>query len=134
MKKYEILEHRADLKIKVWAKDRQELFCNALKAAFEAIEPNIVGAGTRVRKIRAASEDENSLLIDFLNEAIYLSDVNNETYIDVKFESFARHGLAAELVARPVKGFKQEIKAVTHHGFKIEKTEKGLEADIIFDI
>ena len=134
MKKYEVLEHTADLKIKVWAKDRQELFINALVAMFEAIEPDITSAKTHTRNIQAASDDESLLLIDFLSEALYLSDINNEIYIDVNFKNFTPNGLQAELTAKPIKGFKEEIKAVTYHGFKIEKTDRGLETEIIFDI
>ena len=38
MKKYEILEHKADLKIRVFGKTREELFENAMIGMFEGAQ------------------------------------------------------------------------------------------------
>lgn len=134
MKKYKILEHSADLKIQVWGKDREELFCNAVIAMFESIEPEVSSPEKRETSIKIDAENEDMLLIDFLNEALYQSDVNNETYDEVEILKLEPMHVEAKLMGREVKGFKEEIKAVTYHGFDIKKTEQGLEAEIIFDI
>lgn len=134
MKKYETLEHLADLKIRVWANTRKELFCNALTAMFESIEPELDRSQERERVVQMESKDKDLLLVDFLSEALYLSDVNNEAYVDADIEELEDRKIRARLKGYAVRGFKEEIKAVTYHGFKIEKIDGGLRAEIIFDI
>jgi SHS2 domain-containing protein len=135
MEKYKKIKHLGDLKVRIFGKNRQDLFSNALTAMFESIEPDPVAGREGIsRKIEVTSQSEDLLLIDFLNEALYQSDVNNEAYQRVQFKSFNPTAVEAILFGYPVKGFREEIKAVTHHGFEIKETKQGLEAEIIFDI
>ena len=134
MEKYKALEHLADLKIKVFGRNREELFANALIGMFESIEPDIISREEHSRKIEVSSKSEELILIDFLSEALYQSDVNNEAYFRVEFEAFEPTKIIAQLFGYKVKGFREEIKAVTYHDFKIIKTKDGLVAEIIFDI
>ena len=134
MKEYDILEHSADLKIVAYGKDLKSLFGNALKGMFLSIEPEIIFDDKVTRKIELSEEEQDLCLIDFLSEALYQSDVNNEAYFDVKFIKFEPREIVAELNGNAVKGFREEIKAVTYHGFEIKETNSGLEAQIIFDI
>ena len=41
MAKYEILEHTADLKIRVFGKTKEELFLNSLLAMAESMKPEV---------------------------------------------------------------------------------------------
>ena len=41
MKKYEILEHPADLKIRAFGKDKKELFWNMLNGLQDSLKPNL---------------------------------------------------------------------------------------------
>jgi len=134
MEKYKVLPHLADLKIRVFGRDRKELFANALLGMFESIEPDIISREEHPRKIEVSSKSEELILVDFLSEALYQSDVHNESYHGVKFEIFEPTKIIAHLIGYPVKGFREEIKAVTYHDFSINKTKDGLEANIIFDI
>ena len=85
MKKFEILEHKADLKIRAFGKTKEELFLNMLLGMSESMNPEIE-AGTRVkREIKIESLDLPALLVDFLSEALYQSQTNKEVYNSVKF-------------------------------------------------
>lgn len=134
MKGYDIAEHSADLKIIAYGDDRPELFKNALRGMFESVEPRPKNREERQRKIEISPADKDLALVEFLSEALYQSDVNNEAYTDVNFEKFEPNKIIAVLSGFPVKGFREEIKAVTYHGFEIKKRGQGLEAPIIFDI
>jgi SHS2 domain-containing protein len=131
---YEILEHLADLKIKGYGKDLKELFSNLLKGMFEACKPIVENDSIISREVKIRSESLESLLYDFLSEALYLSDVNNETYFEVNFEKLTENELVCKIKGKKIKGFETEIKAVTWHDLEIKKTEKGWEATILFDI
>jgi len=134
MKAYEILEHTTDLKIRAFGKTKEELFLNMLRGMF-------LGAGAKVqnkksvpREIKIKSSDEQSLIVDFLSEALTLSDINNEAYLEVRFKKLIETELKAEIFGTPVKNFSTEIKAVTYHGVEIKKVGDHWEATVLFDI
>ena len=61
MKKFEVLEHKADLKIKVFAKSKKELFENAMIAMFEAAKYKpLAGGQEKKEEIRISSFDFSS--------------------------------------------------------------------------
>jgi SHS2 domain-containing protein len=144
MKKYEILEHKADLKIKIFGKTKEELFCNALLGMKENMKPEIQRSKDKIiREIRVKSPDLPALLIDFLSEALYLGQSNKEVYSDIKFRKFSDNSsinseqaeLEAELFGQKVERFGEDIKAATYHQLDINQKKDGTwEAIVIFDV
>ncbi len=134
MKEYEILEHTTDLKIRAFGKTKEELFSNLLKGMFLAARPEIKDKIKKTKKVKIVSADEQSLLVDFLSEALTLSDINNEAYFEVRFKKLIETELEAEIFGQPVEKFGLEIKAVTYHGLEIKEKSGGWEATVLFDI
>jgi len=134
MKKYEILEHRADLKIKAFGRDLQELFKNVMTGMFESAKYE--GGGREIRrKIKISSFDLTSLLVDFLNEALYLSEVNREVYQEIQFKKFNDKNIEGNLLGKKLKSIGLIIKGVTYHGLDIhQKKDKSWQATILFDV
>lgn len=132
--KYEILEHKADLKIRVFAKEKPELFLNMLLAMSESQKAEVLPE--RVKKeIEIKSLDLSTLLVDFLSEVLYLSQTNNEVYNNIKSKKFTDTELKAEIFGQKVKRFGEDIKAVTYHNLDIHQREDGSwEATVLFDI
>jgi SHS2 domain-containing protein len=135
MKKYEILEHKADLEIRAFGKTKEEFFLNTLLAMAESQKAEIKEKEEVKRKIRIESVDLEALLVDFLNEVLYLSQVNQEIYRKVKFKKFTDVELEGELTGFKVERFGEDIKAVTHHNLDIHQKEDGTwEGKVLFDI
>lgn len=134
MKKYEILEHPTDLKIRAFGKTKAELFLNMMIGMFEAAKPEIKDKSGKIKEVKIKSSDEPSLLVNFLSEVLALSDINNEAYFEVKFKKLIGTELIAEIFGQPIFKMGLEIKAVTYHGAEIKKTEDGWEAEVLFDI
>ncbi len=136
MEKYEILEHKADLRIKVFGRTEKELFQNALLGMAESMKPETRKSAEKMkRKIEIKSLDVAALLVDFLSEVLYQSQVNKEVYNEVRFINFSDRELAAEISGQKVERFGEDIKAVTHHNLEIKQTtDKTWEATIIFDV
>lgn len=135
MKKFEILEHRADLKIRVFGKDLKELFLNAMMGMQAALRAEIRNPKLEIRKIKVKSGDLNSLLIDFLSEINYLNEVNKEVYSDIKFTKFSGAELEGEVSGNKVDSFGLMIKGVTYHDLDLHQEENGTwQATILFDI
>jgi len=134
-KKYEILNHPADLKIRAYGKDLAEVFSNMLKGMFETCHPIIEKKDYFIkRKVNLEANDKESLLVNFLSEVLYLSDINNETYFGVEFKKINEKKLIGEIKGRKVKGFNLEIKAVTWHDLEIKKRNNLWQATVLFDI
>lgn len=136
MKKFEILEHKADLKIRVFGRTKEELFEDALLAMNEGLKPKIkLLAKKTKRTIKIASSDLSMLLVDFLSEVLYLTQVNKEIYVVAQFKKFSDAELEAELVGKKVARFGEDIKAVTYHNLEVRQKEDGTwEAVVLFDI
>jgi len=138
MKKFEVLEHKADLKIKVFGKTKEEIFLNALSAMAKLQKAEIgqlVKRGKTKRKIKIKSFDLTSLLVDFLSEVLYLGQTNKEVYKDVKFLKFNDKEIEGELLGQKIERFGEDIKGVTYHDLDIYWGEDGgWEAIVLFDI
>ena len=95
-----------------------------------------------VREIKIKSPDLPALLVDFLSEVLYLTQVNKEIYNKVKFKKFSDPSinsgqveLEAELLGQKVKRFGEDIKAVTYHSLNVYQNKDGSwEAIVLFDI
>ena len=134
MEKYEILEHLADLKIKAFGRTKEKLFLNMMKGMMESLKPARIKKGEK-RKIKINSPDLGALLVDFLSEVLYLTQVNKEIYTDVKFTKFTDKKIEGELIGQKVERFGEDIKAVTYHDLDIHQKEDGTwEATVLFDI
>ena len=139
MKKFQILEHTTDLKIKAQGKDLIELFKNTALGMFSAAcggEVKSQKSKVKKRKIEISAKDSEELLINFLNELIFLSDTYNEIYLDFKFEKVSKNQFKGIAFGQPIpeSGFKAEIKAATFHQLKIKKIKLGYQAVVLFDI
>jgi len=141
--RFEILEHKADLKIRAFGKAKEEIFLNMLKGMSESQKPQIENGESVKREVRVKSLDLPALLVDFLNEALSLGQVNKETYFNIKFKKFSDNSsinseqveLEAELFGKKVKRFGEDIKAATYHELDIREREEGSwEAIVLFDI
>lgn len=144
MKQFKILEHTADLKIKVWGKDLPELFKNAADAMFDAMSGKSEIRNSKhetnykfqIKNLKLTAQDHESLLVNFLNELLYLSDVNNQGYRikDIGFRKNKEFELKAELIPYPLPPLEIEIKGATYHNLKIEKKTGLYLTIILFDI
>ena len=134
MKKYETLEHTADLRIRAFGKTKKELFLNVLLGMTESQKAEKLAKEAK-REIKIKSLDLEALLVDFLSEALYLTQVNREIYNDIKFTKFTDTELEGELTGYKVERFGEDIKGVTHHDLNVhQKKDSAWETTVLFDI
>lgn len=144
-KDFELVPHTADLKMRVYGKTVPELFRNAVVGMFQLMNPQAKGCRVSndrllcpqlpiAHQIHLASQDLEALLVDFLSEALYLSDSNNEAYLDAQIEIVGTT-INATVYGIPITGFsKSEIKAVTYHDLSIKQVNDMWQAELVFDI
>lgn len=145
-KDFEQISHTADIKIRVFGTTMYNLFRHALIGMFQVVHPKAPGC-TRVhdrlvcktlpqeRVVEITAPDVTALLVDFLSEALYLSDVYNEAYLDVKIYELTTTKIQATLYGVKITGFEVvELKAVTYHDLDIQQVHGMWQTDIVFDI
>ena len=130
---FEILDHKTDLEIRAYGSTLEELFSNMLLAMSESQKAEKKEEETE-KEIRVDSADLPSLLVDFLNEALYLSQVNKEVFERIKIEELSNRTIKGKLAGRRVSRFGEDIKAATYHNLRVEKKNREWQATVIFDI
>ena len=140
---FEFIDHTADVAVRLRSTDEAELFRDAARALLAIIldpasEP--VGASDAV-PLTLESEDGEALLVDFLNEIIFLFDTRRflAGEVDVKSIALGRPArieavLRGETYDPARHAAKTEVKAATFHGMTIARTPAGFEADVVFDL
>ncbi|KJJ83745.1 hypothetical protein OMAG_002404 [Candidatus Omnitrophus magneticus] len=143
MKPYKQLDHTADLSCSARGKTLEELFENSARAMFDIISG---GRAVKIKDeaeevediaVRAEGIDNESLLVTWLNELLYLSF--SKKILFYKFNITAVQNFSLSAVSRGYKisdktHVKKEIKSVTYHGLKIIKKIRYYEVNIIFDV
>lgn len=131
---FEELEHPADWKIRVWGQDHKALFRNAALAMY-AMMGKKQATGPRVsREVTVEAVDYPSLLVAWLNELLFYSEVHAEVFDEVEV-----HHISPERIEATVQGYEgktelSKIKAATYHELEIRKTPEGVEATVVFDV
>ena len=134
---YKILEHTADIRIRVEAKDLKTLFSQAARAMFDIIaeKKTALGAKKVELSISQKAQDLEELFINWLNELLSLYSVRGVVFSDFKIKNLASDSLEAIAGGEKASGYKinKEIKAATYHGLQIAKSGNGWKAEVIFD-
>ena len=136
-KNYEILDHTADIRIRVSGISLSHLFVNAAAAMFDIIAENIACNKQETKAlIIQEAEDKDELFINWLNELHSLSAAKNIIFKEFKVNKLTETSLEISCTGYPATAFKisTEIKAATYHELKIQEKDKGWEAEVIFDV
>ncbi len=135
---YEILPHRADLRIRVWGQDLEEAFSSALAGMNEVLKPGFCQDKRRFSKeleLALESSDSTILLIDFLSQVLTASHEQRAIFCKADFLTLTDTTLEANLQGEEAQGFDRDLKAVTYHEAELKKNAKGeWESVVVFDI
>lgn len=134
---FEEIGHTAEVGLRVRGEDLAELFVNAARGMMTLILPDIADVEPEItRKVELDAMDLEVLLVDWLSELLYLHETEYELYSQFEVHDISSTQLRAEAKGGPVKGrdLRKHIKAVTFNDLKIEETDEGFTATVIFDI
>ena len=136
--KYELIDHTADLGIRVYGSDQADLFANAALAMFDCLTDLDILEGAREAAIRMTGDDRADLMINWLRELLYLWAGKEMLVKTVAIDSISEKALSASVTADrfdpSVHIIKNEIKAVTYHQIQVTCGPQGWEARVIFDV
>jgi SHS2 domain-containing protein len=138
MKRYEAINHTADMGIKVYGSTKKALFKNAAEGMFDLIvdKKNILQKKKIELNIKAPDIEE--LFVSWLRELLYQYSAKGMVFKKITILNFSDTRMLAEACGEKMNLkrhiFKNDLKAVTYHGFDIKKTTAGWQAQVIFDV
>ena len=135
MKKFEFLEHTADIKIKIYGKNVCQIFENSALAF-----SNYIARGGKIKskvekEIQIQGTDIEQLLYKFLDELIYLLDADKFVVSKAKVQ-IVDNKLTALLEGDSALNYKDldHVKAATYAEMYIKQDLKGWEAQVVLDV
>ncbi|MDD4876487.1 MAG: archease [Dehalococcoidales bacterium] len=138
MKDFEIFNHTADTGIIAYGDSINKAFANAAKALFSLIGE--FGNDTEKilhRDIVLTAPDQESLLVKWLNELIYIFDTENIIFTKFNITKLSKTYLIARSYGEKIDSsrhqLKNGVKAATYHMLKIDKIN-GYRVQVLFDI
>ena len=134
---FELLEHTADVGIVAYGASIDMAFANAAKGLFSLITELVDVEEVLYRDIEINAQDQESLLVRWLNELIYLFDTENilfKVFDMQQLTSTYLKGVACgEQVDNARHKLKTGVKAATYHMLKIDEGD-GFKVQVLFDI
>ena len=136
-KEFEIINHTADVAIRAYGADMKQAFANAARALFSLITELEDVEEVMHRDIELTAPDQESLLVGWLNELIYLFDAENIIFKRFDITELSDTHLKARSYGHKVDSSKHKlkigVKAATYHMLKIDK-DGDYKVQVLFDI
>lgn len=136
MKRFDIIEHTADIGIIAYGADLKEAFASAAYAMFTLMADLDSVKESICRRIEVEAEDIDGLLVSWLNELLYVFDVERTVFARFEVQSLSETVLKAEAYGETVDASRHSlrsgVKAATYHMLKIERND-GYRLQVILD-
>ena len=132
---YSTIDHTADWALRIQAHDLEDLLITAAVGMNNLLADNISVISLDISKrIEITAIDQESLLVEWLSELAYWAEMESIIFNKFMVDSISESHISANAIGGQVKELQKHIKAVTYHNLKIIKTDKGIEATVIFDV
>lgn len=138
MRRYQPLEHTADIRLRIFGRTPRELFQNAAYALTNTL--------TDVKKVKSClkpafsvtlrGEGYDLLLIALMKKILYLFDTKRFLTRRLVIKNLSDKILRVTLKGEKSKAhrIKTEIKAVTYHRLKVERMRGRWRAEVVLDV
>jgi SHS2 domain-containing protein len=132
----------ADVAFEAWADSLEELFRSAADALMNTMVDDLGAIAAReIRTLEAEDSQTDMLLLQLLQEIIFFKDAERLLLRVHAVEILPRAGgqrMRAEMRGEEIDTARHnlavDVKAVTLHRFRVERTARGWEATVILDI
>ena len=141
-RKFEFLEHTADVYVAAYGSNLEEAFENSATAMFETMTDTKQVRASEEDRLEVIARDEEDLLYSWLEALLLKFEVDGRLYSRFKVESInsipegfiLRAKMWGESYNRERHKSRTDVKAVTYHRMEILKTDSDLTVKFILDI
>ena len=135
---YEVLEHTADVGLRIYGGSLPELFANAgLGLMALAIEPRRLNEREYL-PLSVIAPDVEQLLVNWLSEILYFVDAEGWAFSRFSITKCDSTTVVAEGWGQCLDAASRPravaVKAITYHQLSVRETPDGFEAAVYFDI
>jgi len=123
---YELIEHTADVAVKGYGRDLNEMFANAALGMFNVMTDTSAVKSVGEYRVEVESTDLEGLLVDWLTELLYLFDTQDVLLrgFDVSIDGNKLTAtVRGEKLDRERHPLKSDVKAATYHMLEINEEE-----------
>lgn len=135
---HRLLEHTADMGIEASGETLEELFAEAAYGLLEIIAGAPELYSREERSVTVEGGDTEELLVHWLNEILYLFEIKRFFPLDFEIEEVRGNRLRARVRGEPFDPqrhpVEREVKAVTYHQLRVEKTDGLWHARVYVDL
>ena len=134
----ELIEHTADVAMRVTAGDLPSLFELAVEGLYQIVG-QLRGTGElHEYQISLSAEGLDDVFHDWLAEVLYSLDVRKTVIQQCEFHHITERGMEAKVVGRQLDTgrsiIRTEIKAVTYHHLVIRRIGEEFVVTVVFDV
>ena len=135
---FKVLDHTADVGVEAYGASRAQAFENAALAMFSLMcEPDQVEEREE-RGVRVEAEGPEGLLVSWLSELLYLSEVEGLLFHRFEISEMSNQRLEGRAWGEPIDQERHSVgtgvKAVTRHLLEIKQENSKHLVRVIFDI
>jgi SHS2 domain-containing protein len=135
---HRLLEHTADMGIEASGETLEELFAQAAYGLLEIIAGTPEALCREEKIVTVEGEDSEELLVNWLNEILYLFEIKRFFPLDFEIEEVRGKRVLARVRGEPFDPqrhpVEREVKAVTYHQLRLEKTDGLWQARVYVDL
>jgi len=135
---YELLDHTADIRVRVWGGSLEQLFRTAAEAMADLMVDRGAVESRRSLPVRVTGADAEELLVAWLEEILYAFETEGFVVGLVEVAEVGSRSVRGMLHGDDFDNEKHEvrnvIKAVTYHNLEVKESDRGVEASIVFDV
>ncbi len=131
-------EVEADVGVEAWAPTLPACFRQCALGVFALMVPLAAVAPAEEREVSAQADGTEALLVAWINELLYLHDVEGFALHDVGAPRISGNRLHARVVGEPVDPARHPrgilVKAATFHQLAVDRDPGGVRARLVLDI
>ena len=136
MRRFRVIEHTADVGLVAYGKSLAEAYANAAYGLFSLIvEPNKVKE-KESRKVMVQAQDAEGLLFNWINELIYIFEVERLLFKSFDITEFTGQSLEATCWGEKYDPSRHQlrtgVKSATYHMLKVDGEKNRVQ--VIFDV
>ncbi len=136
MKKFQLIEHTADIGLIAYGKTLAEAFANAAFGMFSIIAELKTVREVESRQLEISEDDSEALLFEWLNNLIYFFDVEMLLFKRFDIIEWQEHQLKAICYGEKYDSrrhhLKTGVKSATYYLLKVDKEKNQIQ--VIFDV
>jgi SHS2 domain-containing protein len=135
---YEYFDVAADVGLRAWGRDLGGCLRQCALGVFNLIVPTDTVQAVERREVAARGPSVETLLVNWLNECLYVHDIEGFVVRDVTAPAVSSAGVHGILLGEPVDPARHPrgtvVKAATFHGLEVVQTPGEVRAQLVLDI